>query len=164
MLKTVSDGFNVSIVAFVFATAAVASIAMAGVLVNEHSRARNSELWPIHQGIVLSVERNDSPVTRIRYVYSVAGYAEFATRQQFLTGLLQASPAVGLKAGDRINVYVDPNDRRIAVLSPGGDDRIFLALLIGCAACVFIGIAGVVWSLDQLARQFPVSGVSSSAT
>ncbi|HBS36513.1 MAG TPA: hypothetical protein DEA50_15780 [Parvularcula sp.] len=105
--------------------------------VADYAQARASSDWPVVDGSVLSGDGG------VRYAWFAEGRSHAGTRVRYWTAALSPSGA-DYAPGDKVKVFVSPDDGAIGVLEPGGSPYLF-ALVLGFGGfLVFIGLAGVI--------------------
>lgn len=105
--------------------------------VADYAQARASRDWPTVEGTVLAGDDG------VRYAWFAEGRAQRGERVRYWTAAFAPSGAV-YAPGDKVKVYVSPDDGAVGVLEPGGSPVLF-ALVLGFGGfLVFIGLAGVV--------------------
>ncbi|WDI30598.1 DUF3592 domain-containing protein [Hyphococcus flavus] len=143
-LKSKSD---ISIVLFLFTALAVFGVAGGGYFVHDYARARASVSWPAVDGIVLS--QLDDEHAKVRYVYSIGGRSYEATRERMFLSRLFSEKERDYRPGEKVTVYVNPQDHGFAVLRPGGAGVAFILCSILSGLAVFFGFGGVFWALSR---------------
>ena len=139
---------RISVVLVFFTALAILGVVGVGFVVTDYSRARGSVSWAVVDGVVLGHRRGGGD--HLRYVYSVNGKPYESTRIRFFTGGLADRQEVSTyKPGVRVNVYVSPRFPGTSVLQPGGSPFVFLSVFLFCGVCVFLGVGGVVRTLEK---------------
>ncbi|MFN3958607.1 MAG: DUF3592 domain-containing protein [Parvularculaceae bacterium] len=128
------------VIIFSGALAAYAAVA-------DYAQARASRDWPVVEGAVLSSEKG------VRYAWFADGRPHTGERVRYWTAAFNPAGAV-YAPGEKVKVFVSPENGAVAVLEPGGSPILF-ALVLGFGGfLVFIGLAGVIrlaMRLDGLA-------------
>ncbi len=124
-----------------------AGLVAAYAAVSDYSQARASRDWPVVDGAVLSSEKG------VRYAWFAEGRSHTGERVRYWTSALSPRGAA-YAPGQKVKVFISPDDGAVAVLEPGGSPYLF-ALVLGFGGfLVFIGLAGVIrltMKLDGLA-------------
>ncbi len=118
------------VIIFSGALAAYAAVA-------DYAQARASRDWLVVEGTVLSSE------TGVRYTWFAEGRPHTGERVRYWTAALRPSGAV-YAPGERVKVFVSPEDGAVGVLEPGGSPIFFALVLCFGGFLVFIGLAGVI--------------------
>jgi hypothetical protein len=128
-----------------FALLTAIGAAVLALAVNDFAQARSSRSWTEVEGVVLSPRAGEAHV--IRYAYVAGGRAHEGTRTRFATaGLLPAK--IARKApGEPVEVLVDPENPRAAVLQPGGSALVFALFVLTSGALIFLGLGGMIRTL-----------------
>lgn len=115
--------------------------------VSDYSQARASRDWPVVDGAVLSSHDG------VRYAWFADGRSHTGKRVRYWTSAFSPSGA-SYAPGEKVKVFVSPENGAVGVLEPGGSPYLF-ALVLGFGGfLVFIGLAGVIrltMKLDGLA-------------
>lgn len=150
MVEKPDTGADLGIALGAFVLMAALGVFIGAVAVEDFARARASLVWPPVVGVVLS--KSDSDIADIRYAYVAGGHGHEATRVRALTGLAYPAPTGGLRPGEEVTVFVDPNDPTYSLLRPGGSGLLFAGAALVSAALVFIGLGGVVRTAMRLRK------------
>ena len=129
--------------ALVFGAMAALGVILSYASVEDFSRARTCHKWPSVEAVVLSGE-----TTELRYAYFFDGISYEGDRRQFRFGMLQSVEP--LRAGDRVAVFISPENPSVAVLKPGGSVALFAGVIGVSIIFVFIGLAGAVRAMSYI--------------
>jgi len=154
-LKKHSD---VTIVLIFFITLAIIGVVSAGFFVRDYSMARGSRSWPSVEGVVLSQVDGDD----LRYAYSFSGHSFVSTRVRVFSARFMKPSFQSYAPGEKVTVYVNPNQPSFSVLQTGGAGAAFVFFSMISGLCVFFGVGGVVWTLSEGASEDLGDGVNTS--
>ena len=105
--------------------------------VSDYAQARASRNWPVVEGHVLSGG------DKVRYAWFADRRPHQGARVRYWSNSFNPSGAAYLP-GEKVKIFVSPDDGAIATLEPGGSPVLF-ALVLGFGGfLVFIGLAGVI--------------------
>lgn len=118
------------VLVFCGALAAYAAVA-------DYAEARASRNWPTVEGTVLT---SDSGV---RYAWYADGRPRTGSRVRYWTSVFRPS-GIAYAPGDKVRVFVSPENGAVGVLEPGGSPVLFALVVALGGFLVFIGLAGVI--------------------
>ncbi|MEM9496178.1 MAG: DUF3592 domain-containing protein [Pseudomonadota bacterium] len=167
MQRDLRQRLKISVVLVFFTGLAILGVVSGGLVVTDYARARASGSWQVVEGVMLRARaaRPYEQTQPIRYVYSVNGKPFEGARIGFFTGAFAKTPDFSaMPAGARVDVYVSLRDPAFSVLQPGGAGWFFVVSFLASSAAVFIGVGGVVRTLeDAFARGRLVAASSEHA-
>lgn len=108
--------------------------------VEDYTYARASLRWRTVEGVVLSPASNGE---ELRYAWFDGAVSHTGDRARFRSAVLRETGVV-YRPGDKVKVYVSPENGALAVLEPGGSAALFAVTLGFGAMLIFVGLAGVI--------------------